>query len=192
MTPPPLAIVQARMGSTRFPGKMIAPLGGRPLIWHAWRRSIEAFGEANVVVAMPNSAENDVLAEMVGNFAATAQVFRWDGPESDVLGRFFTCAHTFRWHPQSVICRVTPDDPFKDAALMLRVSMGERHPVEMSCEAVTLEYLNLLHSEITDLDAREHLTHILSPLPPPPCPPGVWTVDTEEDLKAIKAKMEAG
>ncbi len=169
MTIAPLCVVQARMGSARLEGKMMLPFNGHPLIYHAWRRSIEAFGEANVVVAMPASKENDVLAEYCERI--TAQVFRWAGPESDVLGRLHACAHSLRWHPETVIVRVTPDDPFKVTELMKRVVFhGERHPVELSCEAVTLEYLNILHNGINDLDLREHLTRVFSPVPPPPAP----------------------
>jgi len=184
---PPLAVLQARMGSTRLPGKMIRPLAGRPLIWWAWRRSVEAFGEDNVVVAMPATEENNVLAELVKNFGG--KVFRWNGDENDVLGRFYFCAHTFRWHPNSVICRITPDDPLKQPKLMKEVSWGVRHPVELSCEATTLQELSILHATVTELADREHLTWLLSPVPPPLAPPGVWSVDTEEDMVAISDVM---
>ncbi len=187
---PPLAIVQARMGSSRLPGKMLMPLAGRPLIWWAWRRSVEAFGETNVVVAIPAGEDNDTLAELVTNFGGLP--WRWDGPEDDVLGRLYHCAHTFRWHPDSVILRVTPDDPLKQPALMREVALGARHPVEWSCEAVTLQELSILHAGVTDPEDREHLTRILSPVPPPAAPEGVWTVDTEEDLKAIADVMGEG
>ena len=188
LTPNPLCIIQARMGSTRLPGKMMLPVAGKPLLWWSWRRSIEAFGDANVVVAMPASKENDVLrayCERIG-----ARVFSWDGPESDVLSRLWNCAHTFRWHPDSIIVRVCGEDPLKDVKLMRAVVAGERHSVELSCEAVTLMYLDILHTQVDDLDHREHLSYILAPLPPPAPPPGVWGVDTEADLEAIKATME--
>ena len=176
------------MGSTRFPGKMMAPLRGRPLIWWAWRRSVEAFGEANVVVAIPDTEENHLLREFIESH--DGRVFAWDGDEDDVLGRLYHCAHSFRWHPESVICRVTPDDPLKQPELMRGVAWGARYPVELSCEATTLQTLTILHHNITDPADREHLTHILSPVPPPAAPEGVWTVDTPDDLEAIEQQME--
>ena len=185
---PPLAIIQARMGSNRLKGKMMLPLAGKPLIWYAHRRSIEAFGEANVVVAIPSSAENHVLRDYIRD-SLGGQVFEWDGAESDVLERVWACAHSFRWHPMSVIARITPDDPLKDPALMWAVTLGERHPVELSCEAITLMDLSILHHNIVDMDQREHLTEILSPLPPPEAPEGIWSVDSQEDLDAIRARM---
>jgi len=167
---------------------MMLPLGGRPLIWHAWRRCVEAFGEANVVVAIPDTEENELIRKFIEEQGG--QVFRWDGPENDVLGRIYHAAHALRWKRDSVILRVTPDDPFKDPKMMMRVAMGERHPVELSAEGMTLEWLEYAHAQVTNPEQREHLTHILSPVPPPPPPPGVWTVDTREDYEAIKAIME--
>lgn len=196
----PLAIVQARMGSTRLPGKMLLDLGGRPLVWWAWNAAVTAFGAEHVVVAMPASSDNDELSSVVEGFGATA--FRWYGPENDVLGRFHACAHRYRWHPDSVIVRVTPDDPFKIPALMKLVAMGERHPVELGAEAFTLAMLDAAHERARDtshwqgkpLDAvsREHITHALFTTAAPPCPSGTWTVDTQADLYAARELVEKG
>lgn len=179
--PPPLAIVQARIASTRLPRKMLLDLRGRPLVYHAWKSAVMAFGPDHVVCALPASPENDELAEAIEGF--DGRVFRWDGPEYDVLGRFWHCAHTYRWRPDSVIVRVTPDDPRKNPRLMVRVANGERLPVEQSCEAFTLAELDAAHH--TPKAEREHLTKVLFSVPPPPAPPGVWTVDTEADYQAM-------
>ena len=184
----PLAILQARMGSTRLPGKMLLPLNGHPLIYWAWRRSVEAFGGENVVVAIPDSTENEPLAAFCERIGAS--LFQWDGPEADVLGRFYWCANAYRWHMDSVICRITPDDPWKSPELMRRVASGERHPVERSCEAFTLGWLNLAHEHVTDPADREHLTNVLSPMPPPKTPEGLWSIDTEADYQEAKKRTE--
>ena len=200
----PLAIVQARIGSTRLPGKMLADLGGKPLVWWAWKAAVDAFGADNVVIAMPATRENDELEVAVLSMDAPVNVFRWDGPENDVLGRFHACAHTYRWHPDSVIVRDTPDDPFKVPALMKRVAAGERHPVELGGEAFTLAMLDEAHGRESltlwrnDGDRerevpnarREHITRALFPdSPPPPAPPGIWTIDTREDLVAARLQL---
>lgn len=196
----PLAIVQARIGSTRLPRKMLLDLGGKPLIWWAWRAAVDAFGAENVVVAIPATPENDELAEVVDGFRrydrskiGNANVFRWDGPENDVLGRFHACAHTYRWHPDSVIVRVTPDDPFKVPERLRRVARGERHPVEMGGEAFTLAMLdrayqrNRAHGDEKRMAYQaEHITYALFKCDAPPAPPGVWTIDTAEDLEAAR------
>ena len=179
----PLAIVQARMGSKRLPGKMLLLLGERPLVWWAWDAAVTAFGEENVICAIPASEENDELAIALSQYGA--RVWRWDGPESDVLGRFFFCAHTYRWHPESVIVRVTADDPFKDPAKLRRVAAGERLPEATSGEAFTLRMLQVAH--LSQTVEREHLTHILYPCAAPEAPAGTWTIDTDIDLAAARA-----
>jgi spore coat polysaccharide biosynthesis protein SpsF len=137
---PPLAIIQARLGSSRVPGKMLLPLCGKPLIQHVYDLTARAFFPQHVVVACPADEANKPLRVAVENFGG--EVFAWEGPENDVLGRFHACAHRYRWHPDSVIVRVTPDDPFKDPGMMKRVAAGERLPVEQGAEAFTLGMLD--------------------------------------------------
>ena len=208
----PLAIVQARIGSTRLPRKMLLPLAGKPLIWHAVNAAVEAFGGA--VVAIPDTEENDELeAAIVDCTDEEVEIFRWRGPEWDVLGRFHACAHQYRWHPDSVIVRVTPDDPFKLPHLMVQVAMGERQPVEESCEAFTLRMLDEAQKrepyevEVDDDDcvdgldpvgavkwvpnpAREHITLALFPSQIPTKLGKFWTVDTWDDYEAAVEEMQ--
>lgn len=187
----PLAIVTARIGSTRFPGKMLADLGGKPLVLWATDAAINAFGADNVVAAVPASSENDELAKLLGT---TCEVFRWDGPEADVLGRVHACAHRHRWHPDAVIVRVTPDDPFKDAAALKAVSLGKRLPVELGGEAFTLAMLDEAESQHPWVgmtgDHREHISWAIfgTDNPAPKAPDGVWTVDTPEDLEKARER----
>lgn len=181
---PPLAIIQARIGSTRLPRKLLLPIDGEPLLRRVYRLTVEAFGAEHTIIALPATAENDELAALIPG----AQVFRWDGPENDVLGRFHACAHRYRWHPDSVLVRVTPDDPLKDPAAMRRVAAGERLPVEIGGEAFTLAMLD--RAEVSSGE-REHLTYTLFPTLPPPPPPGVWTIDTQADYDAVVSARRA-
>jgi spore coat polysaccharide biosynthesis protein SpsF (cytidylyltransferase family) len=198
LTVVPLAILQARIASTRLARKMLLPLGDHPLIWWAWRAAVEAFSPFNAVIAMPASQENDELAQVCAEFGA--RVFRWDGPEDDVLGRFYHCAHRYRRHPDTVIVRVTPDDPFKVPDAMRRVAAGERLPVELGGEAFTLEMLDEAHYRETPVGGtaircpeREHLTRALFRTAPPPPPDDgqVWTVDSPEDYARAQARVAA-
>jgi len=179
----PLAIIQVRMGSTRLPGKALLPIAGRSMIHRVWATTVEAFGAEHTVVAYPDTPENDPLRDELGRIGATR--FAWDGPESDVLGRFHACAHRYRWHPDSVIVRVTADDPYKDVLAMRQVAEGERLPVEFGGEAFTLAMLDEAQLLTTDPGAREHITLALFPTPPPPPPSGVWTIDTQADYDAV-------
>lgn len=188
MTPPPLAIVQARMGSKRLPGKVLLPIQGIRLIDHVWRRAVEAFGEQHTVVAHPDTSENAPLVEVLDSLGA--QRFAWDGPEDDVLSRFYYCAHRYRWHPGSVIVRVTADDWRKSPAMMKRVANGERMAVEVGAEAFTLAMLDEAQQSLGyPSEQREHITHALFPTAPPEPPPGIWTIDTAEDLAAAQHEL---
>ncbi len=184
----PLCIIQARLNSTRLPHKMLLTLGGETLIARAYRLACEAFGEANVVIACPGD-DGDAFRAAVPD----AQVFAWAGDENDVLGRFYHCAGRYRWNPQSVIVRWTPDDPFKDRWKCQAVAEGARFAVEESCEAFTMATLaRAQHTTAEDDPVREHLGNhrTLMPFAPPPCPAGDgWTVDTEADLLAAQARL---
>lgn len=189
----PLCIIQARSHSTRLPGKMLRHLGGMTLIERAWWTACDAFSAEHTVVAIP-AGDLDMRDEL-RRFAA--HVFEWGGPVNDVLGRFYHCAHARRWHPESVIVRYTPDDPFKTVEGLRRVASGERLPVEIGGEAFTLGMLDaackasdyLLDMRDMSGSKREHITYALFPTPSPPCPPGVWTIDTEADLAAARARL---
>lgn len=193
VTVPPLCIIQSRYHSTRLPGKMLLKLGDETLIARAVRIAEAAFGKDQVVVAIPASDEAGPLGEELRRI--DARVFAWDGPEADVLGRFYACAHRYRWHPDSVIVRYTPDDPFKSVDGLRRVAAGERLPVEIGGEAFTLAMLHQAmratawfndRDEVIAGSSREHITRAIFPTPPPPPPPGVWTIDTAEDLEAAR------
>lgn len=183
----PLAIIQARLGSTRLPGKLLLPIGKRSLIHRVWATTVEAFGAAHTVVAIPKGDENGPLWVELRDIGA--EVFVWDGPENDVLGRFYACAHRYRWHDDSVIMRVTPDDPHKDVLAMRRVANGERLPVEQGAEAFTLAMLDQAHLYTTNPLEREHITYALFRGSPPPAPPPgrVWSIDTRDDYMAVCA-----
>lgn len=191
---PPLCIIQARLASTRLPNKMLLPFGGETLIARGYRIACEAFGRDNVVVAIPFADSISPLADELDSL--DARMIAWNGDDADVLGRFHHVAHRFRWHPDSVIVRYTPDDSFKTVDGLRRVAAGERLPVEIGGEAFTLAQLDealYLIPPMSDSSARwrEHITHALFEVAPPSCPPGCWTIDTAEDYEAALARLEA-
>jgi spore coat polysaccharide biosynthesis protein SpsF (cytidylyltransferase family) len=175
-----------------MPGKMLRTLPGpdgaeETLIARGWRIACDAFGREHCVVAIPASDGACPLGAELARIRAT--VFSWDGPEDDVLSRFYHCAHRYRWHPDSVIVRYTPDDPFKSVDGLRRVAAGERLPVEIGGEAFTLAMLDAAHTVAQFTAEREHITHAIFPTLPPPPPPGGWTIDTEADLDAARARL---
>ena len=109
-----VALVSARMASSRYPGKALVPLAGRPLLAVLLERVASARGLDAVVLATSNNRENDVLAWLAadGGFA----VFR--GDEEDVLRRHVECAHALG---AEHVVRVTGDNPLTDVETLERL-----------------------------------------------------------------------
>lgn len=184
MNIPPLCIIQARMNSYRLPGKMLLPLNGETMIKRAWRIAATTFGFEHCVVAIPEQDLAGPLGDELRMMGAS--IFAFIGDETDVLSRFHVCAYTYRWHPNSVIVRYTPDDPFKSSKMLCRVAEGERLPVEQGGEAFSLAQIDVAHM-MTPAGSREHLTNVffgdIVPPPPPPAP-HPWTIDTHDQYQA--------
>ena len=102
-----LAVIQARLGSTRLPGKTLADLGGRPMLAHVVERAAAISGVDGVVLATTVHPRDDRLAE----WARDAALPCVRGSEDDVLDRFHDVLDR---HPADAIVRVTPDCPFLD------------------------------------------------------------------------------
>lgn len=105
-----LAIVQARMSSTRLPGKVMVKVMGKPLIGYLLERLSLSKKIDKMVVAMPTSQINDELAAYVESIGC--DVFR--GEEDDVLDRFYQAAS--RYKPESIVI-ITADCPLIDPAV---------------------------------------------------------------------------
>ena len=101
------AVLQARLGSTRLPGKMLRDLCGMPLVDHVVERLRRARSLDRIVVAIPEGGRDDALA-------AHCLSRGWDtfrGSEDDVLGRYAACARAFGLDH---IVRATGDTPLVD------------------------------------------------------------------------------
>ncbi len=101
------AIVAARMGSSRFPGKSLALLGGMPMIEFLLRR-LQKSKECKQIILATTVEKIDDPIEILGNKIGV-DVFR--GPENDVAGRFVEAAEMYEaeW-----VARITGDCPFVD------------------------------------------------------------------------------
>jgi spore coat polysaccharide biosynthesis protein SpsF len=197
-------VLQARMGSTRLPGKAMRVLGGRTLLEHAIRR-LRASGYP-VVLATTTLSDDDCLcaaAETLG-----AYVFR--GSENDVLDRYAQAARHYELHR---VVRATGDNPAVDIdavgrtlALLDRTSAAHvvEHglPYGAAVEAIRGAALFEAASAATDPYDREHVTPFLKRTPrfravQALAPgrvrrPGLrLTVDTEDDLVFMQALVEA-
>jgi spore coat polysaccharide biosynthesis protein SpsF len=84
------ALVQARMGSTRLPGKVMLPLAGRAAILRVVDRLRAVHGLDGFAVITPDTAEDQPLVRFLE--AERVPVFAWDGPPADLLGRYIAAA----------------------------------------------------------------------------------------------------
>jgi spore coat polysaccharide biosynthesis protein SpsF (cytidylyltransferase family) len=103
----PTAIVQARMGASRLPGKTLADLHGQPLLLRVLDRIRACRTVKKIVVATTDAPED----EAVRNAATAWGAAVYAGSRDDVLDRFYQAA---RREGAQTIVRITADDPFKD------------------------------------------------------------------------------
>ncbi len=159
------AIIQARVGSTRFPGKVFADLAGRPLIWHVVDRIRKCRNVQGIVLATTLNSLDDPLAI----WAKGQGVSLFRGDEEDVLARFHGAA---RAYGVDIVVRVTADDPFKDPQIIDKVvqllidnnldfasnNNPPSFPEGLDVEAFTIDALDRAnHMAISPFD-REHVT----------------------------------
>jgi spore coat polysaccharide biosynthesis protein SpsF (cytidylyltransferase family) len=109
-----LAIVQARMGSSRLPGKVMKPILGKPLIGHLLDRLSQSKHIDKIILATTLNSEDKTLAEYVSSLGF--DVFR--GSVNDVLDRYY---HTAKKYRPTCIVRITGDCPLIDSRVTDRV-----------------------------------------------------------------------
>ncbi len=200
-------IIQARMTSTRLPGKVLMPLAGRPMLAQQIRRLRECRLADEITIATTGNASDDPIAEL----SRTERVGLFRGDEHDVLSRFVGAAGETG---AGAVVRVTADCPLIDPELTDRV-IGEllHHPDGCDYAANILDrtYPRGLDVETFWLDtllrmdrlgrsaaAREHVTIVArSEWPELFLRRSIadaddnsdlrWTVDTAEDLEVVRA-----
>ena len=203
------AIIQARMGSTRLPGKSMLPLAGIPLIQHVVQRVQAASAIHQTVVATTEAAADDPLAAFLAKIGVP--VFR--GDENNVLKRYADAARYFGGH---AIVRVTGDDPLKDPLVLDQViarfidaggacdyvsnNNPPTFPEGMDVEIFSTEALLAIEQLATTDFEREHVTayfyrhsdqfRCLNVANSEDLSHHRWTLDTREDLDFFQAVLK--
>ncbi|MDP6109164.1 MAG: NTP transferase domain-containing protein [Rhodospirillales bacterium] len=122
-----IAVIQARMASTRLPGKSLLRIGKHPIIHYVLERAREISGVEGVVLATSMNAENDPLAE----YAARLGFEFFRGDEDDVIERFYQVALQRR---ADTIIRLTGDNPLIDFHAMGRLlAWHNEREMDYSC-----------------------------------------------------------
>lgn len=183
-----VALIQARMGSTRFPGKMLANLGGYPILEWVVQRVSHAQLIDKVVLATTDLPRDDPLVALADQLGV--EVFR--GSEADVLGRFATAAAQ---HEADLVVRICADNPFIDADEIDRLvthfkktscdyacnhqeRLGNCYADGFGAEILANSLLQKISLLATEQNHREHATSY------------IWDHASEFHIEAVPAPRE--
>lgn len=198
-----LIIVQARMTSTRLPGKVLLPLAGEPMLTRLVERLRRVRRANDIVVATTTNATDDPIAALCAQLGVTC----YRGSEQDVLSRYADAA---RLHGADVVVRITSDCPLIDPALIDQVIAAYEEggsdyvsnmlpptwPYGMAVEVFSAAALSQANAAATQAAEREHVTPFLYWHPeryrlrnldsPVNLSRHRWTVDTPEDYELVR------
>ena len=200
-----VAIIQARMGSTRLPGKVLKDVAGEPMLARVVERTRRARTLDQVVIATTELAKDDAIEQLCSQRGWPC--FR--GSESDVLDRYYRAGIKFN---ADLIVRVTSDCPLIDPHLIdehvsrlvsrwaevdfVTNMVKQTYPLGLAVEAMPADVLaRMKRMSETDM-LKEHVTTLAY------VEPGLflidhilhaadlshlrWTVDTPEDLELVR------
>lgn len=158
-----VGIVQARMESTRLPGKVMKMIATKPAIQHIVERIRQSTMIDELVVATSTNVADDVLA----NYCTLEKINVFRGSQDNVLERFYLCATKYQ---ADVVIRMTGDNTLVDAKI---IDNGIRHflqnnndyesycgglPLGMTIEIFTYAALKKAYEEAEDGECIEHVT----------------------------------
>lgn len=200
-------ISQARMTSTRLPGKVLKEVLGKSLLAYQIERLYRVNYSDQVIIATSSNDTDDPIEELCVRLGVTC--FR--GSEEDVLSRFY---HAATETQADVVVRVTSDCPLIDPAVVDRVissytetvcdyasnTLVRSYPRGMDTEVFSYRCLAEAHREAKEYFEREHVTPFIYTRPDFYKILGVeanednskyrWTVDTSEDFELINKIIE--
>lgn len=202
-----VAIVQARMSSTRLPGKVLKDLAGQPMLARVVTRLSRAKGLTNTVVAITTSAADDTIESLCHQRGWPC--FR--GSEADVLDRYYQAAAAY---DADVVVRTTSDCPLIEPTIVgwaiqeflqrrpkidyvSNIAPERTFPRGLDAEVVAFEALRQVWERVRDAASREHVTLHIRRHPERFRIHNLrsdvdysymrWTVDTPEDLRFVRA-----
>ena len=191
-------IVQAHMGSSRLPDKMLKDLCGRTVLGHVISRLKRVRNADALIIATSDLPEDDAIVEECWKYHA--DVFR--GSNEDVLSRFYHAAVTYGL---TDVARVCADNTLIDwnviddeiAAYRTgkheRVNPSANVPLGLGCEIFSFDMLKEAYQKASEYYQHEHVTpYLYEHYAPPYCPPYPndyskyrFTLDTEQDWNLI-------
>ena len=201
------AIVQARMGSTRLPGKIFKPLAGKPVLWHVVNRLTYSKLIGKIIIATTTLPEDD----QVEHFCKSNNILYYRGSSDNVLSRYYEAAKKFN---ADIVIRITSDCPVIDPIVLdkmieefLAISAVEKidymsnslqrtFPRGLDAEIFTFKALEKTFTEAKNNYELEHVTPYIYQHPElfeiknfindKDLSYHRWCVDTPEDLKLVE------
>lgn len=200
-----VAIIQARMGSKRLPGKILAPVAGEPLLAHIVNRISPAKLIDQLIVATTQSPNDNDVEKLMNKL--NVPCFR--GSEEDCLDRFYQAAKKYG---ADIIVRLTGDNPLIDSEFVdwmieqyllfsppydyIDSALSKTFPVGLSVEIFSFLALTKAWKEEKNIQLREHVTPFIYRQPnlfrikclvnPINYSHMRWTMDTPQDLVFIR------
>jgi spore coat polysaccharide biosynthesis protein SpsF len=206
-----VAIIQARMTSSRLPGKVMREIAGYPMIYHVIHRVGLSTLIDEVVVATTTNTQDDEIAQ----FCQENNISCFRGHPYDVLDRFYQTALAYQ---ADIIVRITADCPIMDSALIdelvtnflgsevdfaanrLPPPWKRSYPIGLDIEIVSFQNLEKAWEEATSTFEREHVMpyfydepcrfKILVKHHDPDYGARRLTVDTPQDLEFVREIYE--
>lgn len=197
-------VVQARMGSTRLPGKVLKDIAGRPMLSYQMERLRRVKRAERIVVATTDQPADDG----VERFCQKEKIACVRGSEHDVLARYHLAIERF---PADVVVRITADCPLIDPAIVdeaiaayepdyVSNMLETTYPYGMAVEVFSAQALREAHREAKDPAEREHVTPFIYRHPEryrlksltmaPNLSHHRWTVDTPEDFELVSRLLK--
>ncbi|MCF7917298.1 MAG: glycosyltransferase family protein [Candidatus Omnitrophica bacterium] len=162
-----IAIIQARMGSTRLPGKILKDIKGRSMLWHVVDRVDYSNLIDKIVIATTEDKEDDKIE----NFCKTNNVYFYRGNQEDVLDRYYQTAKNYQ---ADLIIRITSDCPLIDPCIIDKAithyldneekadyvsnTLERTYPRGMDVEVFPFRALEIAWQKAKEEYQREHVT----------------------------------
>lgn len=143
------AIIQARVNSRRFPGKVLKKIEGKPMIWHVINRMKLVKGVEQIILITTKRKEDEVLLDI----AKKNDILSFSGNTNDVLGRYYNSAKKFNANP---IIRITGDNPLLDPKLVEKfLKLFKKNNYDYASNTILPTYPDGLSVEIFSFNALE-------------------------------------
>lgn len=205
-----IAIIQARMGSSRLPGKVMLDICEKPVLWHVVKRVKHSKYIDEVVVATSIEEDNNKIRE----FCSKNNILNYSGSENDVLDRFYQAAKYMDIKENDIIIRITADCPLIDPNIIDTVIEAHKNenadytsnvikptfPDGLDCEVVKFSTLAKAWKNAKLKSEREHVTSYIRNNPELfkissvenniDLSPLRWTLDEKEDFELISQIYE--